>query len=98
MVPRQQARIADGARSAQDSAAHEWIGERYPLSGHQTKVSGSTRSDTGRDFRDAFLSLNKTCAKLRIAFWDYLGARLAVPNQLEVPTLPSIVRHRCASG
>jgi hypothetical protein len=32
-------------------------------------VSGGTRSDTGRDCRDAFLSLNKTCAKLRIAFW-----------------------------
>jgi len=42
------------------------------------KVSGGTRSDTGRDCRDAFLSLNKTCAKLGIAFWDYLGARLAV--------------------
>ena len=41
------------------------------------KVSGGTRSDTGRDCRDAFLSLNKTCAKLRIAFWDYLGVRLA---------------------
>jgi hypothetical protein len=35
----------------------------------------------GRDCRDAFLGLNKTCAKLGIAFWDYLGSRLAVPNQ-----------------
>jgi hypothetical protein len=57
-------------------------------------VSGGTRSDTGRDCRDAFLSLNKTCAKLRIAFWDYLGARLAAPNQPEVPYLPTIVQHR----
>jgi len=62
------------------------------------KVSGGTRSDTGRDCRDGFLSLNKTCAKLGIAFWDYLGARLAVPNPPEVPYLPTIVRHRCASG
>ena len=62
------------------------------------KVSGGTRSDTGRDCRDGFLSLNKTCAKLGIAFWDYLGARLAVPNQPEVAYLPTIVRHRCASG
>ena len=62
------------------------------------KVSGGTRSDTGRDCRDAFLGLNKTCAKLNIAFWDYLGARLAVPNQPEVLYLPTIVRHRCASG
>ena len=45
------------------------------------KVSGGTRSDTGRDCRDAFLGLSKTCAKLGIAFWDYLGSRLAMPNR-----------------
>ena len=33
------------------------------------KVSGGTRSDTGRDCRDAFLGLAKTCAKLGIGFW-----------------------------
>ena len=32
------------------------------------KVSGGTRSDTGRDCRDAFLGLSKTCAKLGFAF------------------------------
>jgi Transposase IS66 family len=62
------------------------------------KVSGGTRSDVGRDCRDAFLGLAKTCAKLRIAFWDYLGARLAIPGQPEIPYLPGIVRHRCSSG
>ena len=62
------------------------------------KVSGGTRSDAGRDCRDAFLGLNKTCAKLGIAFWDYLGARLAVPNQPQVLYLPAIVRHRCATA
>jgi Transposase IS66 family len=62
------------------------------------KVSGGTRSDTGRDCRDAFLGLNKTCAKLGIAFWDYLGSRLAVPNRPEIPYLPTIVRHRCATA
>jgi hypothetical protein len=30
------------------------------------KVSGGTRSDVGRDCRDAFLGLAKTCAKLKI--------------------------------
>ncbi len=44
------------------------------------KVSGGTRSDVGRDCRDAFLGLAKTCAKLGIAFWDYLGSRLAIPD------------------
>ena len=43
------------------------------------KISGGTRSDPGRDCRDAFLGLAKTCAKLGISFWDYLGSRLAVP-------------------
>src|SRR6266851_4846832 len=62
------------------------------------KVSGGTRSDTGRDCRDAFLGLSKTCAKLGIAFWDYLGSRLAVPNHPDIPYLPTIVRHRCATA
>ncbi len=58
------------------------------------KISGGTRSDAGRDCRDAFLGLYKTCAKLGIAFWDYLGARLAVPGCLEIPALPEIVSAR----
>jgi hypothetical protein len=41
------------------------------------KLSGGTRSDLGGECLDAFLSLAKTCAKLKIAFWDYLGDRLA---------------------
>jgi hypothetical protein len=41
------------------------------------KVSGGTRSDRGRECRDPFLGLAKTCAKHAIAFWDYLGDRAA---------------------
>jgi hypothetical protein len=62
------------------------------------KISGGTRSDIGRDCRDAFLSLAKTCAKLGIAFWDYLGDRLAAPNHPAVPYLPGLVSHRCQSA
>jgi hypothetical protein len=40
------------------------------------------------------LGLGKTCQKLRIAFWDYLGARLGVPTCPEVPYLPDLVRCR----
>ena len=58
------------------------------------KVSGGTRSDDGRDCRDAFLSLLKTCQKLDIAFWDYLGARIGTPDTKVVPYLPEIVRQR----
>jgi hypothetical protein len=62
------------------------------------KISGGTRSDVGRNCRDAFLGLAKTCAKLGITFWDYLGSRLQVPNHHPIPYLPQIIRHRCASG
>ena len=58
------------------------------------KISGGTRSDAGRDCRDAFLGLSKTCAKLGISFWDYLGARLAVPGCQEIPALAEIVSAR----
>lgn len=58
------------------------------------KVSGGTRSDRGRDCRDAFLGLAKSCAKLGIEFWDYLGSRLALPGQPTIPPLPDLVRCR----
>jgi uncharacterized small protein (DUF1192 family) len=59
------------------------------------KVSGGTRSNPGRDCRDAFLGLAKTCAKLSLSFWDYLGARLGIPGQASIPPLPNLVRQRC---
>jgi hypothetical protein len=59
------------------------------------KVSGGTRSDTGRYCRDAFLGLAKTCAKLGLSFWDYLGARLGITGQAAIPYLPDLVRARC---
>ena len=54
------------------------------------KVSGGTRSDLGRDARDTFLGLAKTCAKLGISFWSYLGARLGVPGPA-IPPLPNLI-------
>ena len=61
------------------------------------KLSGGTRSDRGRDCRDTFLGLAKTCAKLEIAFWDYLGARLAVPGSQVIPPLPQLIIARARS-
>ena len=40
------------------------------------KVSGGTRSDLGRQCRDTFISLKKTCRKLSVSFWEYLMDRL----------------------
>ena len=58
------------------------------------KVSSGTRSDGGRDCRDAFLGLAKTCDKLGIAMWDYLGSRLKVAGHAMVQPLDHYVRGR----
>jgi len=58
------------------------------------KVSAGTRSDPGRDNRDAFLGLAKTCAKLGISFWDYLGSRLKVAGQTVIGPLDHYIRER----
>src|SRR5918997_5971389 len=61
------------------------------------KISGGTRSDQGRDCRDAFLGLLLTCAKLGVSFWDFLGHRLGVA-QADAPYLPDLVRLRSATA
>jgi hypothetical protein len=58
------------------------------------KISAGTRSDVGRDCRDAFLSLAKTCDKLGIAVWDYLGSRLKVAGHVLTEPLDHYVRAR----
>ncbi len=40
------------------------------------KISGGTRSEAGRRSRDTFTTLKKTCRKLGVSFWHYLGDRL----------------------
>ena len=62
------------------------------------KISGGTRRDLGRDCCDAFLGLTKTCTKLGIAFWDYLGSRLAIPGHPTVPPLSDLIRCRGQSA
>ena len=53
------------------------------------KVSAGTRSDLGRDCRDALLGLMKTCAKLAIAFRDYLVHRFHETNHMQaIPLRP----------
>ena len=61
------------------------------------KISGGTQSTAGRDCRDAFLGLAKTCAKLGVSFWDYLGHRLRVPGNAAIPALPDLVRQRACA-
>jgi hypothetical protein len=58
------------------------------------KISGETRSKAGKQARDTFLSLLKTCTKLAVSFWDYLGARLKIPEASAVPWLPDLIRQQ----
>ena len=55
------------------------------------KISGGTVSDKGRDARDIMLGLAKTCMKLKLSFYDYIGARLGIPGP-EIPNLANLVR------
>jgi len=61
------------------------------------KISAGTRSDAGRDARDAFLGLMKTCAKNAVSFWDYLGDRLGVPDAPAVARLADLIRAPAAA-
>ena len=54
------------------------------------KISGGTVSDKGRQARDVMLGLAKTGMKLKILFFDYLGARLGIPGP-EIPRLATLV-------
>ena len=56
------------------------------------KISGSTRSIAGRQARDTFTSLKKTCRKLGLSFWKYLQDRVAGIGK--IPQLSAIIRER----
>jgi hypothetical protein len=60
------------------------------------KISGSTRSDAGRQCRDTFASLKKTCLKHKISFWHYLKDRLLGENK--IPPLSALIRAAATCG
>ena len=53
-------------------------------------ISGSTKSDLGRKFRDGLLSLKQTCFRLGYNFWDYLQRW----HKGHPPNLADLVRNR----
>ena len=55
------------------------------------KISGGTVSDKGRDARDTMLGLAKTCMKLKVPFFEYIGARLGVAGP-PIPPLADLIR------
>lgn len=56
------------------------------------KISAGTRSISGRECRDTFLSLKKTCRKLGISFWEYILDRISHKNNVQF--LPDIIREK----
>jgi hypothetical protein len=56
------------------------------------KISGSTRSESGRRARDTFASLKKTCRRLGVNFWAYLQDRLRGHGR--IPPLAELIRRR----
>ncbi|WP_319944155.1 IS66 family transposase [Mesorhizobium sp. AR10] len=56
------------------------------------KISGGTVSEAGKNARDVLLGLMKTCIKLDVSFFRYLGDRLGIPTQESIPPLPDLVR------
>jgi hypothetical protein len=70
--------------NAAENAIREYVKKR--------KISGGTRSQTGRKCRDTFTSLKKTCRKLGISFWQYLKDR--IENICLIPKLPDLIRQQ----
>ena len=62
------------------------------------KISGGTMSTAGRTARDVMLGLMKTCNKLGVSFFRYLGDRLYVPGTIAIPPLPDLVRQAATTA
>jgi hypothetical protein len=56
------------------------------------KISSTTRSDLGKRARDVFLSLMKTCDKMRVSFWDFLLDRMSFKRN--IPLLAQIIKEK----
>ncbi len=54
------------------------------------KISGSTKSDQGKKFRDALAGIKQTCFRLGISFWKYTSEWF----QKKPPDLAELVRER----
>jgi len=67
-----------------ENAIREYVKKR--------KISGSTRSESGRQCRDTFTSLKKTCRKLGVSFWQYLKDR--IENTGLIPDLSDLIRQQ----
>lgn len=56
----------------------------------EREISAGTRSEAGRDVRDAFLGLIKKCREISVSPFGYLGCRLHVEGGAIAPPFPQI--------
>lgn len=73
--------------NASESDIREYVTRR--------KISGTTRSEAGRQARDTLVGLKKTCRKLGISFWQYLLCR--VHGDDRIPPLPEVIRAKASA-
>lgn len=59
------------------------------------KISGITRSKSGRQVRDTLDSLKKTCWQLGLPFWQYFLFRVHGGDR--IPPLPDVIRTKVAA-
>ena len=71
-------------------------GSENDIRAHVTKrkISGGTQSEPGRTARDVLLGLMKTCQKLGLSFFHYLGSRLKVQGVQSLAPLPELIAQR----
>jgi hypothetical protein len=74
--------------NASESDIREYVKKR--------KISGSTRSASGRRCRDTFASLKKTCRKLGVRFWEYLQDRIRGLGR--IAPLANLIRQRAKAS
>ncbi len=55
-------------------------------------ISGGTVSDPGKVARDTMMGLLKTCQKLNVSFYRFLGDRFRVEGAKHVDSLPDLIR------
>nr|WP_246091969.1 hypothetical protein [Rhizobium smilacinae] len=79
IAPKNLALIAETCRNGRILTV-EWKTTERDLRGFviKRKISGGTVSRNGRQARDSMLGLMKTCQKLGLSFWHYLGDRLGI--------------------
>src|SRR5258708_1110083 len=73
------------------TVAHQYLNQLEPEIRHAVLGNVGSISPQGRDARDIMLGLAKTCMKLKISFYDFLGSPLGIAGR-QIPPLAQLIR------